>query len=86
MFTNPPAAVSPPPCTCKVLPQGFHLAVSSGTTIIVMLLGVILFLLGHSVEQILQLVGGLGLVAAGIAWSVTTGRRPVPVPPVWGAA
>jgi hypothetical protein len=71
----------PPPCTCVFLPPGFRLAASSVVTSVVLALGTLLYVLGHPVQDVLQLVGGLVVAAAALAWAVTTGRRLLPILP-----
>lgn len=84
MYTNNLwAAYPPPPCTCTALPPGFRLAASTVITSVVLALGTLLYLIGHPVQEIIQLLGALTVLSAALAWAVTTGQRlltSVPLP------
>ncbi|WP_410646807.1 hypothetical protein [Amycolatopsis sp. cmx-4-54] len=77
---------SPAPCTCDALPQSFRLAAATLLTVTVMALGAVLLLTGQPAGEILSLFSGLAVIAAGITWAATTGRR-LPSPgwpaPAW---
>ncbi|HET6703801.1 hypothetical protein [Amycolatopsis sp.] len=66
---------SPPPCTCQALPPGFRIAATALTASVVLAIGTTLYVLGHQVQEILQLLGGLAVIAAALAWAITTGQR-----------
>jgi hypothetical protein len=82
MVPNHPWVVtSPRTCTCEALPPKFRAGVTTGVSALVLTLGSALYLVGHPMSSIFQLLGGLSVISAALAWTVSTGHR---LPPVSG--
>jgi hypothetical protein len=79
MVPNHPWVVTPPrPCACEALPPKFRTAVTTGISALVLMLGTVLYLAGHPMSSIFQLLGGLSVIAAALAWAANTGQRLLP--------
>lgn len=85
MVPNHPWVVTPlRPCACEALPPKFRTAVTMGVSAMVLTLGTVLYLAGHPMNSIFQLLGGLSAIAAALAWAAHTGQR-LPSASGWGS-
>jgi hypothetical protein len=76
MVPNHLWVVTPPrPCACEALPPKFRTVVTMGVSALVLTLGTVLYLTGHPMDSIFQLLGGLSVIAAALVWAANTGQR-----------